>query len=801
MLILHYQKLNWTIGLLLSSAVIFLAQTAVAEISKNTSNSQLEVFATSEVEKKIFNNLEEISASGIIHQLKVTNLAENSSQVTFCPFIHPGQGEFTTVRDLLTSNSIIHSCIPTKTTESHTLELVSQPRVDELEIKQKLAIEKPHPGDNQEYIIAPRIADERKIHRRTTTLPINGLLIDHLTERRLNLSYNFNNSPNNIFNINGIVKLNGTVKENLTTNNILTVDQVGEYLQLQTTRQTREVTVSFKQPQTVLGTNLQLSMTGSCIFPGTNPDQICTYIPALQSGNINSDNLLPFRISQTATLGDVVATRTAEEIRKPEFQPGLENGQQIGIDLLIPNTGGSVGNSNGDQISVIRKEEVENTPVASYSIVRQIVRMNDREAVMGRTVRGFSFILNDDNTLLNTALQLGYTVLPDIVPNIASSETRFNSSGKNNLASPGDNDHKPSGRRTVNRNLFLAANNVRIPANSLTAYHGGIARAESSPPGLTSLSQVPAASFNSIWVGASPTIQRSSGVSTRFEDIGNLKILSSQGLEGGSESNIDFRSTINNQSFSPRNVPNFYAQVYVTVFNQEANSVTSSKYTQETVYVPHLSFTGNITGSQDVLRYYTGVIGAEEIQAYTGVDYTKNTADRWRFSGAIIGYLNPDVDNYSQVTGSIDKVIPWNRNSNLVISTGVNYAFDRETRSNDFVNSINLRARANLGNVWFGLTNYFGDVLPDAIKNTLLTSAGIQFSQNLSLSAYYNPVNENAARAVYGAGARWRIGSNENSPIFNLSWSNNEYDFGTDNNGQELKINENVFTLFLRGNF
>jgi hypothetical protein len=786
----HYKNLKLTISFFLSSAMIFSAEVAVAETPTNTSRNQLEFFPSSELQRTIFNHGESISDSGVINQLKVTDLVKTNSEFPLCPSSHGEQGEFTAVRELATSNSIILSCTPMRNT-----------RVDQLESKGKSGTEKLPPGDNQEYIIPPRIADQGKIHPRTTTMQINGLFIDHLTERQLNLGYNFNNTPNNIFNINGIVKLNGTVKENLTTNNILTVDQIGEYLQLQTTRQTREVTVSFKQPQTVLGTNLQLSMTGSCIFPGTNPEQICTYIPALQSGNINSDTLLPFRISQTATLGDIVATTTAEEIRKPQFQSGVENGQQIGIDLLIPNTGAFVGNSNGDQISIIRKEEVENAPVASYSRVRQIVKVNDREAVMGRTVRGFSFILNDDNTFLNTALQLGYTVLPDIVPNLASSETRFNSSGKNNLASPGDNHHKPSGRRTVNRNLFLAANNVRIPANSLTAYHGGIARAESIPPGLTSLSQVPAASFNGIWVGASPTIQRSSRVSTRFEDVGNLKILSSRGSEGGSESDIDFRANINNQNFSPLNVPNFYAQVYVTVFNQEANNVTSSKYKQETVYAPHLSFTGNITGTQDVLRYYTGVIGAEQIQVYSGLDYTKNTADRWRFSGAIIGYVNPDLDNYSQVTGTIDKVIPWNRNSNLVISTGVNYAFDREPRPNDFVNSINLRARANLGNVWFGLTNYFGDVLPDAIKNTLVTSAGIQFSPNLSFSAYYNPINENVARSVYGAAARWRMGNNQSSPTFNLSWSNNEYDFGTDKNSQELKINENVFTVFLRGNF
>ncbi|MDP5338233.1 MAG: hypothetical protein NWQ28_06620, partial [Nodularia sp. (in: cyanobacteria)] len=457
------------------------------------------------------------------------------------------------------------------------------------------------------------------------------------------------------------------------------------------------------------------------------------------------------------------------------------NGQEIGIDLFLPNTGSFVGNSTGNLLSITRSEEIDNTPAATYSRVRQIVKVNDREAVMGRTVRGVSFILNDDNTLLNTALQLGYNFLPDIVPNIASSENKVNSN--------------------VNNNLFLAANNVRLPANSLTAYHGGIARAQSVPRTAANLSQVPAATFNSIWLGASPIITRRSDITTRFEEISPQTISASGGGEGGYNSNVSFVSNINNQTFSPVNLQNFYTQVYVTALNQEVNNVTTNRYREETKYAPHLSFTGNITGTQEAVRYYTGVIGAEEIKAYGGVDFTKNTANGWNFSGGVIGYINPDIDYYSQVTGSVGKRIRFSRNSNLVISTGVNYALDRETRSNDFVNSITVRARANLGNVWLGLTNYFGDVLADSVKNTLVTSVGIDFNNNFSLSAYLNPINENAARSVYGAGARFRLGTNQNSPTLNLSWQNNEYDYGRDIAENELKINENLFTVFLRGNF
>ncbi len=799
MMILQHKNLKLAFALLFSSATIFFAKTASAEISANTlalenlNNSKLELSAPPEEDTSALTaNLESLrilsaSVSSFIQQTQVADLAKTNFQFLSCPPSNTGKPEFTTVTDLAKTNSQVQSCTPNRISQAGFNKQLDplnpppypQPRVDELDFDQKLPAEK-LPQAEQEYIISPRVADEQKIHPRTTTIPLNSVFINHLTARQLSVGSSFSNNQNTTFDINTLVKLNGQVKENLTTNNIFTVDQTGEYLQLQTLRKNREVTVDFREPRTMLGTQLQFSMTASCNLLGGNADQTCTYIPGLNSADINPDTLTPTRFIQTSKVGDVVEPETLATIRKPGFQSGA-NGQEIGIDLFLPNTGSFVGNSTGNLLSITRSEEIDNTPAAIYSRVRQIVKVNDREAVMGRTVRGVSFILNDDNTLLNTALQLGYNFLPDIVPNIASSENKVNSN--------------------VNNNLFLAANNVRLPANSLTAYHGGIARAQSVPRTAANLSQVPAATFNGIWLGASPIITRRSDITTRFEEISPQTISAAGGGEGGYDSNVSFVSNINNQTFSPVNLQNFYTQVYVTALNQEVNNVTTNRYREETKYAPHLSFTGNITGTEEALRYYTGVIGAEEIKAYGGVDFTKNTANGWNFSGGVIGYINPDIDYYSQITGSVGKRIRFSRNSNLVISTGVNYALDRETRSNDFVNSITVRARANLGNIWFGLTNYFGDVLPDSVKNTLVTSVGIDFNNNFSLSAYLNPINENAARSVYGAGARFRLGTNQNSPTLNLSWQNNEYDYGRDIADNELKINENIFTVFLRGNF
>ncbi len=806
-MISFHTNLKLAFVLLFSSVTMLFAKTAGAQTSANTlqlhscDNSKLELSLNPEEQNKTYiledvsaliTNVESLgilsnadqqlptSASNFIQQTQVTDLAQANSQSPPCLTSNTGQPELTLVNDLASTNSQIQSCTLNSMSQAGlNKQLDPQPRIDELDLDQKLPAEKI--PQEPEYLIPPRLANEQKIRPRTTTIPLNGILVNHLTERQLSLGSSFSNNQNTTFDINGLVKLNGQVQENLTTNNIFTVDQTGEYLQLQTVRKTREVAVNFREPRTMLGTQLQFSMTASCNLLGGNPEQTCTYIPGIKSADINPDTMTPTRFIQTAKVGDVVEPETLAAISQPGFQSGA-NGQEIGIDLYLPNTGSVVGNSNGEQLSINRREEIENTPTAIYSRVRQIVKVNDREAVMGRTVRGFNVILNDENTLLNTALQLGYSFLPDIIPHVASSENKVNSN--------------------VNNNLFLAANNVRLPVNSLTAYHGGIARAQSVPRTATNLSQVPAATFNSLWLGASPVIKRRSNIiTTRFEQVGPQTVSAAGGGEGGYNSNASLIANINNEIFSPLNLQNFYTQTYVSSLRQEVNRVTTNRYREETKYAPHLSFTGNITGTQEALRYYTGVIGADEIKAYGGLDFTKNTANGWNFSGGIIGYINPDLDYYSQITGSIGKRIPFSRNSNFVLSTGVNYAFDRETRPNDFVNSITVRARANIGQVWLGLTNYFGDILPDSVKNTLVTSVGIEFSNNFALSAYYNPINDNAARSVYGAGARFRLGTNQNSPTLNLSWRNNQYDYGRDSSDNELKINENIFTVFLRGNF
>ncbi|WP_009630517.1 hypothetical protein [Synechocystis sp. PCC 7509] len=641
----------------------------------------------------------------------------------------------------------------------------------------------PTPQDS-EYIITPRVVPDNKINPFTTALPLNGISISHLTQWEALGGYNFGENQNDSFIVDGIVRLESSVTESLTRNNVLTIDQKGTYAQLRTVRQFREVDVTRFDPQTLIGLQIQLSLTAACIGETASTSQQCTYTPGLVTdrNSIDPQFLVPTRINQTANVFDIVTPESLAIIERPGFQSGA-NGQQIGIDLYFPNVGAFPGNTQSDRTRIERRETLEDTPALTISGVRQIIKANDSEAVIARTIRGWTGILEDDNTGLNSLWQLGAYLLPDVEPQLDGGVNPVNSN--------------------INKNLFLAANNTRVPLNSFTAYQAGIGRSPTPKVPPTDLRELPSVNYNSLWVGLSPITERTFSRSVRYNVTGLPRILAAAGGEGGVNSNVAFVSVVNNQGFSTDEFQDFYTQIYLTFLNQNADFVSSTRLTEKTTYYPHISFTGNITGSEDVLRYYAGVIPANRTKAYLGLDYTKNTSNGWTFNTGAIGYLNPDRDYYSQLVGNLAKRIAINKNANVILSTAFNYALDRETMIGSTViispaSYVTLGARANVGRVSFGLTNYFGDLLPESIDDTLLANLDLRISKNLVLSAYLTPINNNSSRSRYGASANLRLGKSYNSPSLIFRWTNNEYDFGNDPVGRELLTTDNVFSVVFK---
>ena len=641
------------------------------------------------------------------------------------------------------------------------------------------------PSSDPDYILPPQVAADEKLHPFTTTVLLNETPISHLTKWQFSAFETFADTTNSDIFVNGILKLDARVVESLTQTNIYTVDQKGTYLQLRTVPRERTVTTTTTEPQTMSGLEMQMSLTGNCVLPDTPSDRQCTYMPGLVTdrNSIDPELFVPTRTIQTSEVGEVVEPETLAAMEAPGFQGGTPE-QPIGLDLYFPNSGSVPGNSQSQTSKIEREEENDYTFAATLSGVRQVVKANHREAAIGRTIRGFTVFGDDENRGLNLTLQTAAQFLPDVIPDLEGSENPVNIN--------------------INRNLFLSANNIRLPRSSFTIYSAGLGRAESLTADITSLNQVPRANYNSVWFGFSPVIDRSFRDGRIFyEATGPQLRRSDGGGEGGSDSNVELLSVINQDFFSTNTLESFYAQVYLSFLQQDVNRIRQDVYQEDSDYYPHISFTGNSTGSQDILRYYSGAIVSEELKVYLGTDYSKNTVNGWIFGGGAIGYINPDRDYYSQIWGNAAKRIRFSNNANLTLATGFNYALDRETNIGDVVSispasEVVISAGLNWGIASLGLTNYFGDILPNSYEDRLLANLTLRPINNLTLSGYIAPIDETSSRSPYGASVVWQLENKPNSPTLSFNWQKQEYDYGEDVFGNDLLVNDDTFTVLFR---
>ena len=137
-----------------------------------------------------------------------------------------------------------------------------------------------------------------------------------------------------------------------------------------------------------------MSLTANCIFPDTPNDQKCSYTPSIitDRNSIDSDFLVPTRISQTAQPGKIVQPETLAFMERPGFQGGTST-QPIGLELYFPNAGAFPGNTQSQKTQIEREEENHYTVSTTMSRIRQVVKANDTEAVIGRTIHGFTTFL------------------------------------------------------------------------------------------------------------------------------------------------------------------------------------------------------------------------------------------------------------------------------------------------------------------------------------------------------------------------------------------------------------------------
>ncbi|MGI0498024.1 hypothetical protein [Arthrospira sp. PCC 8006] len=109
-----------------------------------------------------------------------------------------------------------------------------------------------------------------------------------------------------------------------------------------------------------------------------------------------------------------------------------------------------------------------------------------------------------------------------------------------------------------------------------------------------------------------------------------------------------------------------------------------------------------------------------------------------------------------------------------------------------------MSGRLNWGIFSLGLTNYFGDILPNSYDDRLLIEFAVRPVNNITLSGYIAPIDKTSSRSVYGSSINWRLKNQPNSPTLSASWQHQEYDYGNDIFGNSLLVTDNIFTILFR---
>jgi hypothetical protein len=632
-----------------------------------------------------------------------------------------------------------------------------------------------------------RTLPNSRVQPNTTRWVFNGVPVNHLTSPELSFGNESGSNRNPLQSVNGAINLGGQTIEQTDAKGIYTLDYRGTFGQIQTLRKSHQVVTDVTQPSTMIGFRERLTLTGTCTLPGTPATSQCSYLPGLVTDRTSLNaNQQPTRIDQPSQFGEVVTPASLTAIQQPGFQAGV-NGQLLGVDLYFPNAGTQAGNGQSMTTIASRREEFQQTPAIAIGRIHQKIAVNDREAAIGRTIRGNAYIHGDQNLAISTGLQLATEALPEAIPALAAATS----------------DRVP----TINRNLFQAPDLARIPDRSFSLYHYGIAHAPHAASKVAKLTDIPPATYQGWWIGLSPVIARTQENRSRLQITGPQKIVNELGQEGGSGANVNVQSLVNGIQFDARQLQNVYQQAYVTIYNQDVTVFSNSKLTETTHYQPHFSYTGNITNSDAVFRYYAGALVPAEsglkidrVNAYAGLDYSQVNDRGLTYGLGGMIYTSPDPEYHSYAIGSISQKFTLNPKNNLIVLANVNYVADGQllvdrTLFQSANSSINLGASANLDRVSLGISQSFASSLPNSIQNTLSTSLALRLTDNFGISGYWTPWNENPIRSPYGVSANLRLG---NSSSLSLGWSTNTTEFGRDPLNRAIEQHDRSFTVMLR---
>lgn len=658
------------------------------------------------------------------------------------------------------------------------------------------------PNDPAARIAAPASPQPaaRQFAPLTTGLSLNGTRIDHRTRWDVTLGVVSGNDRNDTPSLRGTLRLDQALTEQIAGRRYLR-EQTGWYAQGTTFNRIRTITLTRTNPVTIIGAHIQLSITGTCILPGTPPDAYCTYTPgfSVDPASLDPNFLVPTRFNNDSRFGAVVTPETLAAIREPGWQRGAPGGQQIGLDLDFPNSGYFADEERRGDSGVTRHEQVEIGQVLAVSRVHQELMTNDTRGALARTLRGLVVPAEHDWSDRALAWQALAWLLPALKPGLRSGAAAPNLS--------------------LNNNLFLAANNARLPRDSFTLLHSGVSRVRHPKGAVKRLEDVPAAHFLGFWLGLSPIIDRVQTDRVWLQPLGPRKTLEAVFAQGGGSGevpNVSILSLIEGRDGSRsllglRPLQDPFIQFGLRVSEQSAELVGRSQLVETTRYVPSLSITGNRTSTEHVLRYYAGLMEGEDaekpdINAYLGLDWTYNSTSGWRIYLAGIGYSKPNYDYFSEASGRVHRIFKAPLDTTVAFGVSAAYSFDRPGDFEDFAldydaSRLDLSAEAQRGKWSLTVTQGIDQVLPDSRAPSTTLRVGYRPSARFDLSALVTPYSEQTSYLAGQVGLTWLLSERKAKPTLRAQWSRIQYHYGPDGFGDPLGATEDVFSLSFQMRF
>jgi hypothetical protein len=574
--------------------------------------------------------------------------------------------------------------------------------------------------------------------------------------------------------------------------------------QLRSADRMRETITTRDEGGQLTGFNLDFSLTGRCFLPGAPADGFCTYTPGLATieGGFDPDRLVPNAFAATTSFGEEITQDVHDSLKAPGFQrgEGVPGAPLVGLSFDIPNAGFIAGRGL-DFADADRELTTQRRWIPSIAKIEQSISSNSREAAASRTTRAFVLLEPDEWSRKAVLLQLSALLLPSATSRVDALRAVPNVS--------------------ISNNLFFALNNARVPGGSYTVFQTGRAWVTHAATPARSAAETPVAGYAGVWLGFSPVRKQTISTREQFLPQGNREPIGNPVFRQGG-GGTPFRDLIdadfflfdsidqNLQGLNFQNIDDLFVQVGLGVTTQDAVRRLTTTETTRFSYVPHLSFNGNRTGGESVLRYYTGVLLGDETNAYVGFDYSLQAESGWNVYARADLYSAPDTDYYSEVELRASRSFSLGEAQSLTLGAGGVVALDGLNRSRaqdgvtfseDSRQRVDFVGRFRDDALDYTLRQRFSRSSEDTWDRT--TTLGVSYAPNdrLFLSAQASPFSTEATWLQAAAEVNWKLGDAEDDAVLQVQAARIRYDLGKSTTGRDYKATETTFRAGFKMNF